>query len=153
MRQLFRIRDTGLNTPTDATNTRARVNDGAWVSLYADRVTYDHSARIGEASQRQLSGGLTSPYRYDDVTHAGVNNPTIMVSGAVDTDLEGDKEHLKILFAMLTTQGVKEIEGDFLSFVDVNPVLVRIRNITLNPPNYGSGVNKVRYQMNMVRVA
>ena len=153
MRQLFKIRDTGLNDPEESSPTRARVNEGEWVELYAERVTYDQGARLGEASQRQLSGSIIGPYRYDDVTHAGVNNPTVMVSGAVDTNLEGDKEHLKILFAMLTTQGIKEIEGDFLSFVDDNSVFVRIRNVTLNPPSYGSGVNKVSYQVNMVRVA
>jgi hypothetical protein len=153
MRLQAKIRDTGLHNPAEETPTRTRVNSGSWVELYANRITYDQGARLGEASEHYLESTLTGPHRYSDVTFDGVNNPTIMISGSVDTDLEASKQHLKFLFEMLKTQGVKEIEGDFLSYVDNGPFYVRIRNITLNPPVYGSGVNKVSYQMNLVRVS
>lgn len=153
-RKTLRIRDTGLAYPTETTPSRSTAVSGSWVDLYGSKITYTQEARVGQVDQRSLvdSGDITGFFSYGDSSHQGLKNPELVISGVLDIFAEDTRETLSKLYSLLASQGLKEVEGDFLEFVDSEQVLVRMKSITINPSSYNNSVNRVSYQIMAVRV-
>lgn len=159
-RQELKIKDTGLAYVGESSPTRDRVYSGNWITLYGAKISYDQEARIGQKEERVLStpSNHASPFTYNDVTHFGVGYPKINISGSLDvsdeTTTPTQPQIIGYLFEMLASQGLKELQGDFVGYTTVagSTVYVRITKVSINPPRYDNGKSRINYTIDCVRV-
>jgi hypothetical protein len=152
-RTQLRIRDTGLVQVGEVTPSRTRVNGGEWLTLYGSQISYDFTARLGMKEERALEDNtnLGSKFAFNDINHYGVKFPMIIVTGSLDTDKVEHQQFMGYIHELVRTQGIKEIEGDFLSYVG-SPIYGRIENISFKPPAFKEAMNRFDYQIKFVRI-
>lgn len=159
-RQELRIRDTGLAFVGESPATRTAVYSGNWINLYGAKISYDQEARIGMKEERALSTPSShgSPFTYNDVTHFGVNYPKIIITGSLDlsdeTTTPTQPQIIAYLYELLASQGLKQLEGDFIGYTTIagSAVYVRLNKVSVNPPRYDNGKYRINYTIDCVRV-